>query len=86
MAPSAVGAELSVMDVVAGVTITAATTQSHLDIERLPMTGVAADRAVGAIEHEAGLRVVIERPLRPVDRRVTHCAVIRKAITVRVVF
>jgi len=85
MAPPAVGAKLPVMDVVARVAIAAAAAQIHLDFKGLPVTGVAADGAMRAVEQERSLCVVIKAPLRPVDRRMAHCAIIGESIVVRIV-
>lgn len=68
MTSSAVGAELSVMDVVACVAITASAAQPCLDVEGLPVTGIAANGAMCAVENKCSLRVVVETPLRPVNR------------------
>ena len=68
MAASAVRAELPVMDVVACVAIAASAAQSCLDLKGLPVTGIAANGAMGAVESECSLRVVVETPIRPVNR------------------
>jgi hypothetical protein len=68
MTSSAVCAELSVVDVVACVAIAASAAQSCLDIKGLPVTGIAANGAMGAVESECRLCVVVESPLRPVNR------------------
>ncbi len=52
MTSSAVRAELSVMDVVACVAIAAAAAQSCLDVKGLPVTGIAANGAMCAVESE----------------------------------
>jgi len=68
MTSSAVRAELSVMDVVACVAIAAPASQSCLNVQGLPVTGIAANGAMCAVENECGLRVVVETPVRPVNR------------------
>ena len=68
MTSSAVSAELPAMDIVACMAISAAAAQSCLDVQGLPVTGVAANGAMCAVESECGLRVVVETPLRPVNR------------------
>jgi len=82
MAPTAIETELTVVNIVGTVTIVAAATQLHLDVEWLPMAGFAVDVAMCTVEPEICLRIVIESPLRPVDRRMAKCAIIGKTVTV----
>ena len=84
MAPSTIKAELTVVNVVGTMAIVAAGAESHLDIERLPMAGFAVSIAMSAVKRKCRLTVVIEAPLRPVDRRVAECATVGKAVAVRV--
>lgn len=84
MAPSTIKAELTVVNVVGTMAIVAAGTESHLDIERLPMAGFAISIAMSAVKRKCRLTVVIEAPPQPVDRRVAKCATVRKTVTVRV--
>ena len=67
MAPTTVGSELSVMDIVARMAIAAKTAESGLHFQGLPVAGVAADGTVCAVENECSLCIVIETPLGPVD-------------------
>lgn len=85
MTSSAVSAELSVMDVVACVAIAASAAQFCLDVKGLPVTGIAANGAMCAVESKCSLRVVVETPLRPVDRRMAHCAIIGEPVVVGVI-
>lgn len=85
MASAAVGAELPVVDIVARVAIAATAAQCGLYSERLPVAGIAGNRAVRTVKAECGLRVVVEAPLRPVDRCMAGSAVIGKTIAVWVV-
>ena len=50
------------------------------------MTALACNRSVSAVERKAGLLVVIEQPLLPVDRVVAECASFTESPLVRVVF
>ena len=68
MTSSAVCAELSVVDVVACVAIAAWAAQSCLDVKGLSVTGIAANGAMCAVESKCSLRVVVETPIRPVNR------------------
>jgi len=68
MASAAVGTELSVMDVVARVTIAAPSAEPYLQFQGLPVAGIAFHGTVRTVENKCGLRVVVEAPLGPVDR------------------
>jgi len=85
MASTAVESELSVVDIVAGMAVGAAPAKFHLGMQRLPVAGIAANGAVSAVQHKRCLRVVVEAPLGPVDRRMASRAIVRETITVRVV-
>jgi hypothetical protein len=85
MAPATIETEFAVVNVVGPMTVVATTAQPHLGFHRLPMTGFALGIAMRAVERETGLLVVIKAPLRPVDRRVAHCAVVGEAVSVGVV-
>ena len=85
MAPTAIEAEFTVVNIVGTVTIVAAATQLHLDVEWLPMAGFAVDVAMCAVEPEICLRIVIESPTGPVDRRVADGAITRESVSVGIV-
>lgn len=84
MAPATVEAELAIVDIVGTMAIIAAAAQVHLGGERLPVAGLTVGIAMRAVEREAGLPVMIETPLRPVDRRVAKSAIVGKTVTVRI--
>jgi len=84
MAPATIESELSVMNVIGTMTVVAAAAELYLDRHRLPMTGFALRIAMRTVERKTGLLVVIETPLRPVDRRVAEYAVIGKPVSVGV--
>ena len=85
MASTAIEAELTVVNVVGAMAIIAAATQSHLDVERLPMTGSAIRVAVRTVQWERRLLIVIEAPTGPVDRRVADGAITRESVSVGIV-
>ena len=85
MAPTAIEAELTVVNVVGAMAIIAMATQLHLDFERLPMAGFAFRIAVRTVKGERRLLVVIEAPPGPFDGRVADRAIARKAVPVGVV-
>ena len=68
MAPTAIEAELTVVNVVGTMAIVAAATQPHLDVERLPMAGFAISVAVRTAQRERRFLIVIEAPPGPIDR------------------
>jgi len=68
MAPTAIEAELTVVNVIGAMAIVAAATQPHLDVERLPMAGFAISVAVRTVKGERCLLVVIKAPPGPIDR------------------
>jgi hypothetical protein len=68
MAPTAIEAELTVVNVVGAMAIIAAATQPHLDVERLPMAGFAINVAVRTVQGERRFLIVIEAPPGPIDR------------------
>jgi hypothetical protein len=68
MAPTAIEAELTVVNVVGAMAIVAAVTQPHLDVERLPMAGSAINVAVCTVQWERRFLIVIEAPPGPIDR------------------
>lgn len=84
MAPATIKAKLAIVNIVGTMTVIAAAAQPHLIFHRLPMTGFTLRIAMRTIERKIGLRVVIETPLRPVDRRVAQRTVVGEAVTVRV--
>ena len=84
MAPATVEAELAIVDIVGTMAIIAAAAQVHLGSERLPVAGLTVGIAMRAVKREAGLPVMIETPLRPVDRRVAKSAIVGKTVTVRI--
>ena len=85
MATAAVGSELTVVDVIGTMTVCAVPAQARLCSERLPMAAFARDVRVSTVEREAGLLVVIEPPLLPIDRVVAECTILAEAPFVRVV-
>jgi len=82
MTPAAVGTKLSVMDIVARMTVATAPAELCLHFQVLPVACFATDRLVSAIKNESSLGVVVEAPSGPVDRRVAHAAVIRETAVV----
>ena len=68
MAPTAIEAELTVVNVVGAMAIIATATQLHLDVERLPMAGFAISVAVSTVQWERRLLIVVEAPPGPIDR------------------
>jgi hypothetical protein len=86
MAPATIETKLAIVDVVGTMTVVAAAAQPHLVFHRLPMTGFTLCIAMCTVEGKIGLRVVIETPLRPVDRRVAERAVVGEAVSVRIVW
>ena len=68
MAPTAIEAELTVVNVVGAMAIIAAATEPHLDVERLPMAGFAIRVAVRTVQRERRLLIMIEAPTGPIDR------------------
>ena len=80
MAPATVEAELAIVDIVGTMAIIAAATQLHLGGERLPVAGFTVGIAMCAVKREAGLPVMIETPLRPVDRRVAQGAIVGQTV------
>lgn len=68
MAASAVGSEFAVVNVITAMAASAFRTEACLNTQWLPMTGFAGNVDVRAFQGEFGLCVVIELPLKPVDR------------------
>jgi len=85
MATATVGSELPIVDIVGTMTIGAVPAEARLRRKRLPVAALARDLRVCAVEREAGLRVVIEQPLLPVDRVMAQRAVLAKTPLVGVV-
>ena len=85
MASATVGSELPIVDIVGTMTIGAVPAEARLRGKRLSVAAVARDRRVCAVKGEAGLRVVVEKPLLPVDRVVAQRAVLTETPLVRVV-
>lgn len=84
MAASTIEAELTVVNIVGTMAVVTAAAQPHLEVERLPMAGLAGGITMSAMKGEVRLTVVIEAPPQPVDRRVAKCATVGKTVTVRV--
>jgi len=59
--------ELTVVDVIGAMTVRTTAAESRLLRHRAPVTARTGNVPMCAIENEAGLRIVIELPLRPVD-------------------
>ena len=85
MAPAAVGTKLSAMDIVARVTIVAASAELHLHFQFLSVASFAANELVCAVKNESSLGVVIKAPLSPVDRCVAHAAVVRETVVMGII-
>jgi hypothetical protein len=68
MAPTAIEAKFAVVNIIGTMAIIAAAAQSHLDVKRLPVAGVAIRVAVRTVQGERRLLVVIEAPPGPIDR------------------
>ena len=68
MTTAAVEAELAVVNVIGAMTIRTAAAEPRLLGHRAPVAAFAGNVPMRTVENEAGLRVVIELPLRPVDR------------------
>lgn len=79
MTAATVETELTVMDVIGAMTVGATAAESRLQGHRAPMAALTGDVAMCAIENEAGLGIVIELPLRPVDRVVAQRAIVVEA-------
>ena len=86
VAAAAVSSKFTVVDIVTGMAIAATAAERRLDVQRLPVAGLAADGAVRAVEAESGLCVVVKAPFRPVDGRMTQRAVLAKAAVMWLVF
>lgn len=85
MAAATVGPELAIVDVIGTMTICTVLTQARLRSQRLPVAALTRDVCVRAIEREAGLRVMVEKPLLPVDRVMAQCAIFAETPLVGVV-
>ena len=67
MTAATVETELTVVDVIGAMTVGTTATESGLQGQRTPMAACTGNVPMCAIENEAGLRIVVELPLRPVD-------------------
>lgn len=76
MTTAAVEAELAIVNVIGAMAIGTAAAESRLLRQGAPVTALATDITVRAVENEAGLRIVIELPLRPVDRVMAQRAIL----------
>ena len=85
MATATVGSELPIVDIVGTMTIGAVPAEARLRSKRLSVAALARDLRVCAVKREAGLRVVIEQPLLPVDGVMAQRAVLTEAPLVGVV-
>ena len=68
MAAAAIEPEFAVMNVVGAMTIGTAATDSRLLRHRAPMAAFAGNVPMCTGKDEIGLCIVVELPLRPVDR------------------
>lgn len=79
MATATVRPELTIVDVVGTMAICTVSTEARLRSEFLPVTALTRDVRVRAVEREAGLCVVVEQPLLPVDRVMAQCTIFAEA-------
>ena len=86
MAAGAIGPELAIVYVVRFVAVGTVTAEAHLCRQRLPMTRLALDAYVRALEPECRLRVVIEDCLSPLHRVVARRAFFAEAPAMGVAF
>jgi len=84
MTAAAIETEFAVVDVIGAMTVGATAAESRLPGHRAPMAALTGDVPMCAFENEARLRIVIELPLRPVDRVVAQRAVLDEATCVRI--
>lgn len=82
MAAATVESELAIVNIIRPVAVAAAIAESQLHLERLAVAALARDSRVRAVQGEAGLLVVVEPPLSPVDRVVAAGAVLAEATVV----
>lgn len=86
MATAAVSSKFTIVDVVAGVAITATSAQRRLDFQRLPVAGFAAYGTVRTVQAETRLCIVVEAPFTPINGCMAGCTVLAEAALVRLVF
>jgi len=86
MTAAAVEPELTVVNVIGAMTIRTAAAESRLLCHRAPMTAFTTDVPMCTIENEAGLRIVIEPPLLPVDGVMAQRAVLDETAGVGIDF
>lgn len=86
MAAATVGAEFTVVYIAGAMTIAAGIANTLHRSQRTPVTVVAGNINMGAIQTEARLRVVIEQPQVPCDRVVAGATFIIEAALVSIIF
>ena len=84
MTTAAVEAELAVVNVVGAMTIRTAAAESRLLRHRSPVAVFARNVPMCAGEDEAGLGIVVELPLHPVDRVMAESTVVDEAACMRI--
>jgi len=85
VASSAIGTELSIVNIVGAMAITAAASETGLLRQRTPVAAVARDRCMCALEHKVCLPVMVEKPLAPIHRVVAQRAAIRESTVMRII-
>jgi len=85
VAAPTVETKLSVVNVIRPVAVAASTAKPHLGLKRLAVAGITEHGRVCAFQRIIGLGVVIELPMRPVDRVMALPTAIGETILVWVV-
>ena len=84
MASAAVETEFAVVHVVGTMTVGASAPQPRLCNQGPPVTAVAWNSKVRALQNEIRLPVVVELPLQPVHGVVAQGTILREAVCMRV--
>ena len=86
MTAAAIKTELTVVDVIGAMTVCATAAESRLPGHRASMAAFAGHVPMCTIKNEAGLGIVIELPLRPIDGVVAKRTIVVEAPCVRIDF
>ena len=84
MTSAAVETEFAIVNVIGTMTVGASASQPRLRNQGPPVTAVAWNFKVRALQGKVRLPVVVELPLQPVHGVVAQGAVLREAIRVRI--